>query len=261
MRVEFPQMNLQREKEIGLRLRAFREMLQIPRSRFAVAIGYGSERLASYESGRAPVRWEVFVAITKRYHLTPYWLALGEGAPKLQAPYDVSDLSNTIPPRALFSEVYDKFLAKQIKSDAAEMEKEFEKRISWLDKFVEQLNDESLPLAFRKKMAKRMSKPLAAAMKTTELQLTWRRLAKVKMSELDLNTEFRNNSDDMKLTLSTLLNEIRKLTEPMGMKARLAADLGVPPTRVSEWLSGKHDPSGEVTLQLLNWVERQKRKK
>ena len=40
---------------IGSRLRAFREKRQIPRSGFAVKIGFGSERIASYESGRAPL--------------------------------------------------------------------------------------------------------------------------------------------------------------------------------------------------------------
>lgn len=78
--------------------------------------------------------------------------------------------------------------------------------------------------------------------------------------DLTQTSNFRNTPGEMKLTLKGLLNEVRKLTEPSGMKARLAADLKVPQARVSEWLSGKHDPSGEMTLQLFNWVENQKRK-
>lgn len=66
-------------KAIGGRLRTFREALQIPRSRFAVSIGYGSERIASYEAGRAPLPYAVFVEIANRFHLNPFWLATGQG--------------------------------------------------------------------------------------------------------------------------------------------------------------------------------------
>lgn len=55
-------------------------------------------------------------------------------------------------------------------------------------------------------------------------------------------------------TLPDLLVQVRAATEKRGAKAALAAALGVPPSRVSEWLSGKVEPSGSVTLRLLAWV-------
>jgi transcriptional regulator with XRE-family HTH domain len=43
------------------------------------------------------------------------------------------------------------------------------------------------------------------------------------------------------------------------MKTKLAGDLGVPQSRVSEWLSGKYEPSGESALRLFDWVNSWKR--
>ena len=64
-------------------------------------------------------------------------------------------------------------------------------------------------------------------------------------------------------TLITGLDSLRKrlalATRRRGAKAHLAAFLHVPRPRVSEWISGARDPSGETTLRLLNWVERQGR--
>lgn len=75
------------------------------------------------------------------------------------------------------------------------------------------------------------------------------------------SSDIRNTPSEMKSAMKELLDKIRKLTEPTGMKAKLATALKVPPARVSEWLSGKHDPSGETTLQLLQWVQQQERQK
>ncbi len=72
-------------------------------------------------------------------------------------------------------------------------------------------------------------------------------------------SNIRNTPSEMKSALKSLLDKVRKFTEPTGMKAKLAADLKVPQARVSEWLSGKHDPSGETTLRLLQWVEQRER--
>ena len=72
-----------REKMIGTRLRAFRELLQIPRSKFSVSVGFASERLAAYEAGRARLLYGVFKAISDRYSICPRWLAEGVGAGRI----------------------------------------------------------------------------------------------------------------------------------------------------------------------------------
>ena len=80
---------------------------------------------------------------------------------------------------------------------------------------------------------------------------------------LTVSSEFRNTLPDMKLarTMKQLLEDVRRLAKPAGMKAQLAKYLEVPQARVSEWLGDKYEPSGEITLKLLQWVEQQERQK
>jgi transcriptional regulator with XRE-family HTH domain len=111
-------MNMKREKAIGARLRAFREKLQIPRTKFAVAIGFGGERMAAYESGRARMPYIVFKAIANRYDLYPRWLAEGEGAPQVKNSFNDEAFAPGLARHALFTAVYDRYLAKQLKGTA-----------------------------------------------------------------------------------------------------------------------------------------------
>ena len=100
----------QRELEICHRLRAFREVLKISRAAFAVTIGIGTERLASYESGRAPLRYEVFRLIHQHFRLNPSWLVSGHTAPQVDTLIDDSAFLSKVPRKALFSEIYDQHL-------------------------------------------------------------------------------------------------------------------------------------------------------
>jgi len=79
--------------------------------------------------------------------------------------------------------------------------------------------------------------------------------------DLTWDSDFRKVSGEMKqVTVKGLLNDVRRLTKPAGMKAQLADALGVPQARVSEWLSEKYIPSGDTVLRILNWVNDPKRK-
>jgi transcriptional regulator with XRE-family HTH domain len=93
------------DKVIGQRLRQFREQLKVSRTSFALEIGIGSERLASYEAGRVPLRWSVFSAISQRFFLNPFWLATGESLPQLDAPFEEIGLME-VAPRSRFSDIF-----------------------------------------------------------------------------------------------------------------------------------------------------------
>jgi transcriptional regulator with XRE-family HTH domain len=55
--------------------------------------------------------------------------------------------------------------------------------------------------------------------------------------------------------LRNLLRRVAVATRNRGDQSRLARDLGkISRQRVSEWLTGRRRPSGEMTLQLLKWV-------
>jgi hypothetical protein len=99
-----------RELEIGERLRTFRESKRIPRTSFALSIGIGGERMASYESGRVCLPFDVYQAINQKYFLNPIWLATGEGPPSAVVPYDLGPGEAQVPARAQFSEAYDSYL-------------------------------------------------------------------------------------------------------------------------------------------------------
>jgi hypothetical protein len=74
--------------------------------------------LASYESGRVPLRFEVFKAINQHYFLDPMWLATGAGVASQDRPFPLGDLASLIPPRATFTEVYDAHLDAMCKDRA-----------------------------------------------------------------------------------------------------------------------------------------------
>jgi hypothetical protein len=50
------------------------------------------------------------------------------------------------------------------------------------------------------------------------------------------------------------MQRVKRATVPLGKKTELSRLLKVPLSQVSGWLSGVRNPSGETTLQLLEWV-------
>jgi transcriptional regulator with XRE-family HTH domain len=65
------------EKEIGLRIRETREFLHRSQAEFAESLGIGRARLASYEEGRHPLRWEIALRACQRWAISEHWLATG----------------------------------------------------------------------------------------------------------------------------------------------------------------------------------------
>ena len=64
-------------------------------------------------------------------------------------------------------------------------------------------------------------------------------------------------------TLPELLARLRVLTDTethRGNRSALAGELGVSPSLVTSWLSGKFEPGGAVTLKILQWVKGQEAK-
>jgi len=99
----------------------------------------------------------------------------------------------------------------------------------------------------------RTGSALAKGTKTAGAESTKHRL-----TQSSENSKVRG---DMKLprTVQQMLEDVRRFTKAHGMKAALAKFLGVPQARVSEWLDGKYEPSGKITLKMLHWVEQQER--
>src|ERR1017187_10459932 len=111
----------EREKQICERLRQFRESLQIPRTRFALSIGVTEAALAGYELGRARLRYDTFAAVQKRFSINPVWLATCEENMLL---YNWNDekFRAQVKRRELFSQAYDRLIAKHLQSQRINME-------------------------------------------------------------------------------------------------------------------------------------------
>lgn len=64
----------------------------------------------------------------------------------------------------------------------------------------------------------------------------------------------RKPQDVQSALLKNLLQRVQRLTTAKGAKSSLAKAIDVPQSRLSEWLAGKHEPSGEIALRLDKWV-------
>jgi transcriptional regulator with XRE-family HTH domain len=263
----FASVDVEREKSIGGRLRAFRETLQIPRTKFAFTVGCGSEQLAAYESGRARLPYLVFHHITGRYFLNPFWLALGDagGSPRTRFPFDDGAFIQQVPPRSLFSTIYDSFLSGQF-----ERLKKSEKT-KWDENIQPYLKD----LSARMKASPNPPDPKLSA----EIR-EFLTLAQYMEADLALREDVTRQLSDGKINLTkrptesnivnvqslwpSLKRRLQSASAETGKKSELAKLLKVDLTIISRWLTDKksaREPGAEYTLQMLHWVEQRERQK
>jgi transcriptional regulator with XRE-family HTH domain len=242
----------QREIKICQRLKAFRESTGLTRVKFAGAVGVDSSLLSRYENYRMAVRYEVFALITKRFNLRPYWLATGAESPVDDMPFDDSEFFSQIDQKALFSEIFDSTLAGPLTKEHYEKQIEM-RRLKWkIEKFIDTIAPGRLlilqnPISVEQLLA--TIKTLAA--KLEEAIQHAKDLPKKKgLTDVPLS----GNVSSMKSPLEDLLCRLARATEARGKKAALAIFLKVTPPRISEWIHGAKEPSGETTLRLLKWV-------
>jgi transcriptional regulator with XRE-family HTH domain len=235
-----------RERVICARLRSFRE-LHLGMSRVAVArrLGIDSSRLASYELGRVPLRFEVFLAVHRQYFLNPVWLATGEEQQAFDAPIDWGIIASfAIPRRWLFTETYDRALERYCKDRNRLADVLAGRIVESVSRLID-LAKEHRNVGVTSEIAFRLRERLK------DLDAFLESFSRLQLTE---KSKLRKLSEVHVPTLKELLDQIRGIVKPSGMKAALASYLGVPQSRVSEWLGGKHEPSGEVALKLLKWV-------
>lgn len=245
-----------REVEICKRLREFRELKRIARSKFAVSIGLAPERLASYESGRAPLRYAVVKQILKEYPINPIWLATGRESPCLLDIIDDVLFPEAASRTALFSEVFEENYDAFKNSIALQNYGLFERLMEVLrqkdsSEAIQFLLSAS-PEAFTTLRNYNLFHKEALDILGPETKAKKRLLTDAATSDKPL---------DVKAQLPSLLERLKKATSETGKMSALAEYLGVPLASVSRWLSGKREPGGEITLKLLHWVEWQERKK
>ena len=251
--------------QIARRLRAFREYLQISRTAFSLAIGIGSERLASYEAGRVALKYEVFAAISKKYFIRPWWLATGETAIRDEEPFDDSAFAGKIGPKDRFIDVFDSVLRDPLGSDVYEAGLEANKFAQKLEDLLKRkLPEPPLTPAQRhhfqrtqgmlELLVQHYAGLIGEQKQVNQLTQAHESLSKG-WQKKDLTTCYAwRKYEPVKSPMKVLLGRVALATKARGKKAALAKFLHIPPPRVSEWLHGAGEPSGEITLRLLEWV-------
>ena len=297
-----------RELEIVGRLKEAREFLRFTQKEFAEQIGITRQRLASYEEGRARLRWEIALRACRQFFISEFWLATGilnptgaerhggirdDGDTRMSMSLFTRPLVQRLRPGMLFSECFDKYLRTEyvelwndsvlyprVAFFAGDDVRILKNALTfYIDHLANALPPEYLEVFF-------MSLIKAAIVLRSEFLLhdtdpekieydddIYRVIARkidqlIDRKDQPARVHFALNekkeltdayvarkSYGMKSPLDVLVARIAKATRPHGKKAALAQFLKIPQSRVSEWLHGKGQPGGEVTLRLLEWVE------
>jgi len=220
------------ERAIGRRAAAIRRYQGISQARLAERLGLTRAQLASIEIGRVPMRYATASELCEALNINPTWLATGKGGRAMgyaDLHYgDLWPLAQRL--RAFgqvrFSEVWARW-GRVISYPSPELE-DFERLVAG-DAIG---NSPSQSSESAGKTGKNMS--VGASLK---------RKGQGSQSEVEI-----------------LVKRLKRVLDEPGKKASLALQLGVAQARISEWLSGKKEPGGEVTLRLLHWVEDQERR-
>jgi transcriptional regulator with XRE-family HTH domain len=284
-----------REREIGARLKAFRDGIKYSQASFAEIIGLTRDQLASVEYGRTPLKYSVAWQIRLAFGLSLDWLWGGD-----MSPDDLTeDLSLPHPDSArtgknalltdIFKEIHqlpsdESYAAKKrkVRVEAAELAHRWLMILAlrnqldvWIasipegyaQDFAEQLNRfaddylKSLPLDPPELIQTRLDGLLWEKMRADIARKTpnVQALPNKSKNNRAVNKEVKTLAIEKapQPALPRLLERLNRATEARGSKAELADWLGVHRQMVTDWLTGKQKPGGEITLQLLRWVERQ----
>lgn len=249
-------MNVPDAKTVGQRLRWLRELKELTLREVAVRLDCDPGYLSKLESGKAKNPTERFlIGVEREFRINPHWLRQGKGDPFWPEEQDEATrktLSRWSPERlhrvmAILDELPDALAVNAVLCQLLREQTLEQVQMIW--KQIRELPGLPLPA--------RLFWNDALMMFQTE------KIGPGDSAKAGLTTsDFRSSVDAVKqkVTLKGLLDEVARLTKAAGMKAQLASALKVPQARVSDWLSARHKPSGEMALRILNWVNDPKRK-
>jgi transcriptional regulator with XRE-family HTH domain len=271
----------QREAEICRRVKEMRVGLKLTRAEFGTFLGLDSSVVANIEHERTPVRAGVGITLCGEFSINYRWLATGKKPRNWFVPV-YQDVLNSVDSTGLYSVAYDTFLGAEVEAHTDMVQKEIKGNVEELgdtiqyhgidappgmttDQAAQWYFNNSLKVQFQMlpEELKAAYLNVLARSGNSFMERNRRRIHLIKAStqpssqkkDVDEHSELRNIRD-MKSELPGLLKKVAVLAKPRGMKAKLAAELGVPAPRISEWLAGKHEPSGDIALKLRTWVSR-----
>jgi len=281
----------ERERAICARFKRVREALYWSQSAFAERLGITTNQVASIEYQRTPLRYDIAWRLWDKFGVSLTWLHRGLGLPN-NADCDffplpeASGMSQSSLLSAVGDIIWEESGLQSLTGDKgtrSTVDGDLRKRVvalsdlqyhaeQWFEAlpadYVTDLRDsliqyggdyvESHPLDDEQSVKAR--KQAIIWEKLRESNAT-KRLAAIDVQKNPLTTINESvNFGSVIPTLSKLLERLNAAVSERGKRSELAAFLNVPLAGVSQWLSGKREPGGERTLQLLAWVQAEEAK-
>jgi transcriptional regulator with XRE-family HTH domain len=281
-----------REIQICERLRQARHDSNLSQVTFARMIGIDSSRLASYEHGRVPVRFDLALKVATLTGVSLRWLA--EGVEPVKFRFVVSEnLLMEIPKNYLFSVAWDHLLKPSFDGEIKKFESRAKIKISSLDARHSDMNIGGMGVGHisGEEILRFLMEDLIGVLESipphlvdafyAEITNAWRHFMNVNTIEIHAWESRKKNFPENKLTVVSfkgnnagvhtkspipktveeLIERVNRIAESPGLKADLANFCKVTPARVWEWLNGKKAPGGKYTLKLIHWANEHESKK
>jgi len=255
-----------REKEICGRVRELRNRAALSQQEFSNLLGLSRAQVAALEMPWSTLRYAVADRLCQKFNICQRWLATG--ADPLKGYVEIAaEIAVEIGPRELFSIAYDQRIQRTI--DAKIKDDEILSRaLAVSPSIAEKIREDRLynlaqvwfsripPHLYQDYFGTLMAASsdfYHAHKKDIPLELQSPEIHKIPLIEPSLKHRTDAAMKDVP-TLKGLLVELKRFAKIRGNKAKIARKFGVSEASVSEWLRGKKEPSGEITLRLLRWV-------
>jgi DNA-binding transcriptional regulator YiaG len=269
---------------IARRLVELREMCRISRKEWAKRSGIKPDLLARFELGRVPLRYDDARKLLSSlnpghladlFPLNPLWLAEGTKPIQLNWPMFMPDSAQIgLSPGASFSG----FAAanRDLLLGFARDVPEAGLPQSWLQPYLYHwaalqskvgtaatavtilgcvVRFSAKRIARRSPLARRLLRQFDRIERAGS---PGKKKSFTPTSEIAIRA-WKSPESTLNAPLKNLLERLNRATCQRGRKAELANFLRVPRPCVYDWLSGKRQPGGNITLRLLQWVEERER--
>jgi hypothetical protein len=211
---------------------------------------------------RNTLRYWLADAICQKFDICQLWLATGEEPRQGYVSFPPEE-GLGIMKKEVFSAAFRRLLEHRIRLRVRENQARVQSAFAEADAIVQDRQSENfaynLAMAFfslvpphlRQEFYGRMAGAASSFLQSHHGQIN--PLAESEKKKLTNVSEVRSLAG-VKSPMKDLLSRLAHATRARGKKAALAKLLTIPASSISDWLDGRYEPSGEVTLRLLEWV-------
>jgi len=253
------------ERAICARLRELRVRTGCSQEDFGRLLGLTRDRVVTIDMGRSPLRYWMADAVCAKFDICQRWLATGFEPMGGYVSFP-AEIGLEVGRNETFSAAYHRILSHKVEQVILETAWRRAEAFAGADAIQpDRMADNyayELARAFFQRVPGHLRQDFygwLAGAASQFLQSRRDNLSPVEVpkesekKELTKDSEYRNIGN-MKSPIKILLARVALATKARGKKAALAKFLHVPPPRISDWLRGNYEPSGDSALRLLEWV-------